>query len=185
MLSPFVFDCVCVTSDVIQHSRIDRDQMQFQSLLASSNWQEATKIYSEGGHSIKGSGAARTLQGFSTDAGTKMAAWPLFNTYRTYWNSATYADDMISAALAGTGVFAGQDNIVRAECAQKGSAYQSTWMYVVHEMEDALVDCKAADLNRNEDGVYAWDEAWAFYAGSLEDSDGSGAGYQVSTLCSG
>merc|ERR1712003_493932 len=51
-------------------------------------------------------------------------------------------------------------------------------MYVIREMEDALDDCKEACTieSCNDDPVHAWDEAVAFYTGSLEGPDGSGSG---------
>ena len=49
-------------------------------------------------------------------------------------------------------------------------------MYVIREMEDALDDCIKGDKERNDDVVHAWDEAVAFYVGSLEGNDGSGSG---------
>ncbi|CAM9766180.1 unnamed protein product, partial [Choristocarpus tenellus] len=49
-------------------------------------------------------------------------------------------------------------------------------MYVIHEMEDAINDCNNGDLTANDGGPHAWDETWAFYAGSLEGTDGSGDG---------
>ena len=41
-------------------------------------------------------------------------------------------------------------------------------MYVIREMEDALEDCIKGALDRNDNSVNAWDEAVAFYVGSLE-----------------
>jgi len=46
-------------------------------------------------------------------------------------------------------------------------------MYVLHEYEDAIMDCLAGDITSNDATVggpapHAWDEGWAFYAGSLE-----------------
>jgi hypothetical protein len=51
-------------------------------------------------------------------------------------------------------------------------------MYVIREMEDALDDCnEGCKLEGcNDDPVHAWDEAVAFYTGSLEGSNGSGDG---------
>ena len=50
-------------------------------------------------------------------------------------------------------------------------------MYVLHEYEDAIMDCLAGDITSNDATVggpapHAWDEGWAFYAGSLEGVDG-------------
>ena len=52
----------------------------------------------------------------------------------------------------------------------------NVFMYIIREMEDGLDDCQSSCLNCNGNSVLAWDEAVAFYAGSLEASDGSGTG---------
>jgi hypothetical protein len=44
-------------------------------------------------------------------------------------------------------------------------------MYVIREMEDAVADCKAGCTDCNDDPVHAWDEAVAFYTGTLEGTD--------------
>ncbi len=51
-------------------------------------------------------------------------------------------------------------------------------MYVIREMEDAIDDCKrdCDPTGCNDDQVMAWDEAVAFYTGSLEGNDGGGSG---------
>ncbi|KAL3923597.1 MAG: hypothetical protein SGILL_001567 [Bacillariaceae sp.] len=59
------------------------------------------------------------------------------------------------------------------------------WMYVIREMEDALDDCKEGcdfETNCNDDPVHAWDEAVAFYTGTLEGKDGSGDGKLLHAL---
>jgi hypothetical protein len=62
---------------------------------------------------------------------------------------------------------------MKAEVAKKGVAFQAVWMYVLHEYEDAIMDCLAGDIASDDPNVggpapHAWDEGWAFYAGSLE-----------------
>merc|ERR1719299_8861 len=50
-------------------------------------------------------------------------------------------------------------------------------MYAVHEMEDAILDCREGVLEEPptlDAGVHAWDEFVAFYAGSLEGEDVGG-----------
>jgi hypothetical protein len=66
----------------------------------------------------------------------------------------------------------------KKEAIQKGTSFMNVWMYVIREMEDALDDCKESCTieNCNDDPVHAWDEAVAFYTGSLEGKDGSGDG---------
>ena len=58
-------------------------------------------------------------------------------------------------------------------------------MYVIHEMEDAVADCSAgcsAGSCNDDAGATAWDEAVAFYTGSLEGVDGSGDGVLIYDL---
>lgn len=72
------------------------------------------------------------------------------------------------------------------EIIKKGTAYMNVWMYVIRELEDAIEDCRtgcaALDDDCNADPVHAWDEAVAFYTGSLEGTDGSGSGHLLYSL---
>ena len=175
------------TTDVRQHARIDLDQQEFETLLGAGQFTEAGTLYAGGKHSTKsgaGGTTKRTLAGFSTakkaDGVTaKLAGEALFDLYAAYYGSPTYADDYVQSALVpgAAGVFTGATDTARAEGAKKGAAYMGTWMYVVHEFEDAVADCRAGTPNANDDaGVTAVDEAWAFYAGSLEGPAGTGKG---------
>ncbi|CDF35912.1 unnamed protein product [Chondrus crispus] len=163
-------------SDVDEHAKIDLDQKdmeeELEELTDKIDWDAARKIYSEGEHSMKSEGL-RTLQGFSTSAGDKMKNEPYFELFKKFWRTPRYADDFITKALNGLGDFSGTADMLRAECANKGSQYQATWMYVIHEMEDAINDCFKGDLEDNDNGVKAWDEAWAFWVGSLINEDGT------------
>jgi len=143
------------------------------------------------GNSVKGSGAIRTLYGFATCGSTceaKLGAEKWYNVYKNYWNDAKYADTYVRDAFLGTNFYVGKSNNMRAEVAKKGVAYQTVWMYVLHEYEDAIFDCLSGNIYDNEasniggDSPHAWDEGWAFYAGSLEGVDGSGSGAMVHTL---
>jgi hypothetical protein len=143
------------------------------------------------GNSVKGSGSIRTLYGFAACGSTcekKMGAEKWYNVYKNYWGDAKYADTFVRDAFTGENAMASRTNKLRAEVAKKGVAYQSVWMYVLHEYEDAIMDCLSGNIYDNEasnvagDSPHAWDEGWAFYAGSLEGTDGSGSGAMIHTL---
>jgi Notch-like protein len=68
------------------------------------------------------------------------------------------------------------------QIAKKTSNYMNVWMYVIREFEDAIDDCQAGCIDCNDDPVHAWDEGVAFYAGSLEGTDGSGSGVMCHNL---
>merc|ERR1719199_1429069 len=140
------------------------------------------------GNSVKGSGSIRTLQGFATSGAAKMSTEKWWNVYKNYWGDDDYAHTYAMAALDGTGVMAGKSDVMRGELVKKGIAYQAVWMYVLHEFEDAIGDCLAGNIFDNDahnaagDSPHAWDEGWAFYAGSLEGTDGSGSGQMIHQL---
>jgi len=135
--------------------------------------------------------AKRTIQGFSTSAQSKMAEcancpYPMYEKYYNYYGQYDYANQIVLAAFAGsqtnfdnfnndfsTYSYDGKEQVIK-----KATAFIVIWMYVIRELEDALDDCREACTieNCNDDPVHAWDEAVAFYTGSLEGTDGSGSG---------
>jgi len=134
----------------------------------------------------------RTLQGFSTAANAKMSDQVFYQDFEVYYRTqvsqngydeGAYGDMMVTQALntpstnkSDAKFYGLTSNDGRVEIAKKGTAYMNVWMYVVREMEDAVDDCDASNLARNDDYVKAWDEAVAFYVGSLEGDDGTGSG---------
>jgi len=124
----------------------------------------------------------RTLKGFSTKAGGKMAEWPDFKKFVATYTHTDYADRYVMDAFKGDGAWANQEKAARIQGIKKGTAYMNVWMYVIHEMEDAIQDCKSDCQNCNDDPVHAWDEAVAFYTGTGEGIDGLGKGYLLYNL---
>ena len=129
--------------------------------------------YSTGGYSEKDGSVLRTIQGFSTDAVTKLADEKWYKIYQAYWKDPAYADTFTSSACKGTNDFAPSAAspviglVSRDQGCKKGALYQNIWMYVIHEMEAAIKDCN----NGNVVGKH-WDEAVAFYTGSIPVSNG-------------
>jgi hypothetical protein len=133
----------------------------------------------------------RTLKGFSTQAQEKMyecdnCPYRTYEKFYDYYGVFDYANQWVLAAFEGSSTsfvngqadFSSYTMVGRTEAIRKGTAYMNVWMYVIREMEDALDDCKEACTieNCNDDPVRAWDEAVAFYTGSLEGQEGSGDG---------
>ncbi|CAN0089212.1 unnamed protein product, partial [Ectocarpus sp. 12 AP-2014] len=173
-------------SDVVEHSELDLDVADIETnadLLTEPGFAAAYVAYSEGGNSEK-TAEIRTVQGFSTGAQEKLSGEATFDVWEAYWGSADYADQFTSAACQGTGAFEGASNLTRSEGCLKGAQYQNIWMYVTHELYDAVGDCEIGDLSANDGGPHAWDEGWAFYAGSLEGTavGGSGDGQMIYAL---
>jgi len=113
----------------------------------------------------------RTLKGFATknyasdkltgaDGGNYGERMPPI--YAGYWNDWAWADTFITKDYSATVKPSGWNQLIK-----KGANYQAVWMYVLHEFEDAVADCTTGDITANDEAVHAWDEGWAFYAGSL------------------
>jgi hypothetical protein len=121
----------------------------------------------------------RTLAGFSTGVQSKFTAMTadrqvIWNKFKNYYSSGTYANDYVMAAFDGSGVWSGKSAVARKEGVKKGTAYMNNWMYVIREFEDAIHDCKTGNKLNNMDAVHAWDEGVAFYTGSLEGINAGG-----------
>lgn len=159
-------------TDMSSYLAIDLDMDSMAAGASAYNYSMATKWYEEGGNSIKTSGSIRTIQKFSTEA-AKMTDEPFFALYSDFYQSVTYADDYVQQALTGTGLYAPSSNplisdVSRAQGITKGAQFLNTFMYVTHEMYEALVDCNARIVGNH------WDEALAFWVGT-QAADSKGA----------
>ena len=129
------------------------------------------------GNSLKSAPTIRHLKGFATKDYSQYTgdyAEQLPPIYTAYWTAngmtateaAVWADTFITKDYSAISKDSGTNQLIK-----KGANYQAVWMYVLHELEDAIGDCKANDITAN-DGTptggapHAWDEGWAFYAGS-------------------
>lgn len=133
----------------------------------------------------------RSLAGFSTAAEAKMYACSKgcphdeYEKYYKYYGVHDYANQMVLAAFNkdpttftnGNADFSESSFSYRAQAIKKGIPYMNVYMYVIRELEDALTKCVSGEVGDvNEPAVHSWDEGVAFYAGSLEGTDGSGSG---------
>ena len=104
--------------------------------------------------------------------------------YNAYYGSTSYFDDEISAALAGTantlstngGDYSSAVDATRAQVAKKVTAYGAVWIYAIHEFEAAIVTAPRGDTYSAQ---HAWDEGWAFYAGSTQVTASTSGGNLV------
>jgi hypothetical protein len=138
------------------------------------------------GNSLKSS-SIRTLKGFAQKdfAGIVAAlgdkyAEQLPPIYTAYWTAhgmtaaeaAMWSDTFVRKDYSAIAKPAGSNQLMK-----KGANYQTVWMYVLHELEDAIGYCSAGHNRKHDCGPggtagacgnapHAWDEGWAFYAGS-------------------
>merc|ERR1711990_1056845 len=156
---------------------------------------DSYSVWTNGKYSKKSSGL-RTIRGFASNAATKSsgnnAATDVdykdngfIRVMNAYWKKKgldefTWGEQIVEAAFKGTTIgdidFSKVGWDFRKETIGKGTVYLNVFPYVIWEMQDAINDCKAGKLSANADSVHAWDEAVAFYTGSLEGTTQGGQG---------
>jgi len=129
----------------------------------------------------------RTIQGFSTDAGKKMytcddgCPFEDYEKYYNYYGEFDYANRWIVAAFGnakttftnGNADFTAYGYVGMQEVIRIATTQMNIWMYIIREMEHALAMCVTkCDQDCDSDHAFpvsSWDEAVAFFFGSLED----------------
>jgi len=154
---------------------------------------DARNIWLNGKHSSK-SNAMRSIAVFSSGAEGKKSGNDATrdvmykdNSYirvmNEYWeskslNKYTWGYDIIDAAFSGSTIgdinFGTVGDDFRREVIQKGIVYLNVFPYVIWEMQDAINDCNNGNVTMNDNSVHAWDEAVAFYTGSIEGQSKGG-----------
>jgi hypothetical protein len=142
----------------------------------------------------------RTIQGFSTTANIKYRPFDNMQAdfykdmqkFANYYGAPTFADEWIQAAFSAGSTafdnanadFSTYDFESRAEAVRMATAFMSTGMVVIRELEDAVDDCtKGCEITECNDGsVSSVDVAVALYTGALEGTDGSGKGNLMYSL---
>lgn len=161
------------------HSMIDLDIQEIKKAVGQSEWATAKQIYEGGKNSKKSDGSVRNLKSFSTSFSKAGAiqAEPLAQLGNAYWGRYDYGDAMVTAALDAkddaqfgnykTGSLAKTAD-ARSQVIEKGIQFSVVWQYALHEMETAIAKYKEGKYDVAKGAPYYLDEAWAFYAGSLE-----------------
>jgi len=126
----------------------------------------------------------RTIAGFSEGDMSKdrMREGSDFQYFYDYYGKDDYAHRYVEAAFEGKATqfkngnadFSRFDMEGKREIIKKSTVYLNIFMYVIHELEDALDDCDSNCINCNSDPVSAWDEGVCFYTGSTEGPGGRG-----------
>ncbi len=149
-------------SNVDNHRMLVEDVCDIKDLAEAHDWAAVTDIYENGKHAEKSDGSYRTLAGFADATGKKHGL-------DTYYGTDTPLDDFLTAALDGTGMFAGAPDSVREQAVEKGVQNQIMVAYAIHELNSAISKAEAGNFG-TDDAQHAWDEGWAFYHGLDEYS---------------
>ena len=156
-------------SNVDNHRMLMGDVCDIKDLSGAYDWDGVMDIYVNGEHAEKSDGSYRTLMGFADAAGKNHA-------YDDYYGADGSWNDFVSAAIEGTGPFAGESDTVRDQATEKGIQNGVMTAYAIHELNAAIIKAEAGNWGP-DDAQHAWDEGWAFYHGPDDanaDYDGCG-----------
>jgi len=128
-------------------------------LLGDADYATVQARYTDGENSVNDDGSIRTIGGFA--AGDDKA-----HGLDEYYGTPTPLDDFVTAALEGTGAFAGEADPVRKQGVEKGIQNQVMIAWVVHELNTALAKAADGNFDIQSGAVHNWDEGWAFYHGA-------------------
>ncbi len=146
-------------SNVDAHRLVVADICGIGDLLDVGDFDAVAAVYREGGNSVNSDGSIRTIAGFASRDDRSHGL-------DDFYGTPTPLDEFVSAALDGTGPFAGQSDAVRGQGAEKGMQNQVMVAWVVHELNAALAKAEDGDFDVASGAVHNWDEGWAFYHGA-------------------
>ena len=156
-------------SNVDNHRMLMGDVCDIKDLSGAYDWDGVMDIYENGEHAEKSDGSYRTLMGFADASGKNHA-------YDDYYGADGSWNDFVSAAIGGTGTFAGESDTVRDQATEKGIQNGVMTAYAIHELNAAIIKAEAGNWGP-DDAQHAWDEGWAFYHGPDDaDADYDGCG---------
>ena len=156
-------------SNVDNHRMLMGDVCDIKDLSGAYDWDGVMDIYENGKYAEKSDGSYRTLMGFADASGKNHA-------YDDYYGADGSWNDFVSAAIEGTGPFAGESDTVRDQATEKGIQNGVMTAYAIHELNAAIIKAEAGNWGP-DDAQHAWDEGWAFYHGPDDaDADYDGCG---------
>ena len=156
-------------SNVDNHRMLMGDVCDIKDLSGAYDWDGVMDIYENGKYAEKSDGSYRTLMDFADASGKNHA-------YDDYYGADGSWNDFVSAAIEGTGPFAGESDTVRDQATEKGIQNGVMTAYAIHELNAAIIKAEAGNWGP-DDAQHAWDEGWAFYHGPDDaDADYDGCG---------
>ena len=149
-------------SNVDNHRSLMKDLCDIKTAASAFDFATAKDIYQNGKNAEKSDGSYRTLAGFASAEGKAHG-------YDDYYGQAGSIDAHITAALDGTGDFAGTSDTVRYQGVAKLTANMGMIAYTIHELNTAVAKADDGNVDDDTGAPHNWDEGWAFFHGPDED----------------
>jgi hypothetical protein len=150
-------------SDVSQHARMSVDVCEINALLDRRpiDFAAIGVIYRDGRHSTEANRVMRTLGTFARAA---RSTEHLLRRYERHLGPG-WLDAFASAAIEGSGAFAGESDLVRRQGVQKAARDQVLVAWTFHELDAAVDKATTSNFATDTGAPHNWDEARAYYHG--------------------
>jgi hypothetical protein len=150
-------------SDVRQHARMSVDVCAVNALLDAKpiDFAAIRIIYRDGRHSPESNGS---LRAFGKFARAPRSSEYLLSRYEKHLGPG-WIDAFATAAIDGTGAFAGEADLVRRQGVQKAVRDQVLVAWAFHELDAAVDKASKGDFATETGAPHNWDEVRAYYHG--------------------
>tara|TARA_Y100000589_G_scaffold16560_1_gene13509 strand:- start:1295 stop:2572 length:1278 start_codon:yes stop_codon:yes gene_type:complete len=149
-------------SNVDNHRALMADLCDIKTAASAYDWATAKDIYENGKNAEKSDGSYRTLAGFAAADGKNHG-------YDAFYGQSGSIGAHITAALDGTGDFAGTSDTVRYQGVAKLTANMGMIGYTIHELNTAVGKANEGNVDNDSGAPHNWDEGWAFFHGPDEN----------------
>lgn len=169
-------------ADVSEIARLDLDALQIWILIQTQADEAANDIFKYGRNAYSPGVSGEKYMSLLSLNRAKATNVPLRELYVKYYGSASFAEDMVTAAIEQSGEFVSANATVRAEIAFRSIQGIYSFMGTLVKMYASVESCLAQDMEAAQNN---WDSSVALYIGSSEGllaggRQGSGGSFMYS-----
>jgi hypothetical protein len=151
-------------SDVSEVARMDLDALQIKILLATQAYETAMDVFKLGRNAYSQE-AYRFLSFDSILNQAKLDKSDMYDIYSEYWDSETFAVDVMNDVIGKIGAYENVSRKQRAELGFRVLQGLISYVGIYAKLQDALSSCFE---EKTDDAVFEWDSAVALFVGSGE-----------------
>lgn len=169
-------------SDVSEIARLDLDALQIWILIKTQAYEAANDLFKYGRNAYSAGDSVEKYMSLYSLNRAKATNVPLHEVYVKYYGSASFGEDIITAAIEQSGEFVSATAAVRAEIVFRTIQGIYSFMAALVKMYSSLDSCVSQDMEAAQND---WDSSVALYIGSSEGllaggRQGSGGSFMYS-----
>ena len=176
------FNCVVISvrtflsDSLLKMARIDLDILQIGIFMETEAYEAAKDYYMTGFNS-----KSTSLHEIATNT-SRMALVNQFDLYSSFFNSTTYADDIVMQALEGRAPFTDISIGQRADALVRTLQTMVSYMAILGQLYLAAASCRKETTETDPKSVEFWEAGVALFIGSIEGHSRGGDFFGDGTL---